>query len=166
MSTRAEISGGAIFLPFASTHASPLSALVIVYGTILMSRCTTSSSKRRPIRRLIANSVLLGLVTAWRLADWPTSTWSSLLNATIDGVVRSPSLFSMTLGVSPSITATQELVVPRSIPITLPMLNYSKKIRYFPKLVVNWGQALVFQALPTVLVPRRRHLPAAAPRQR
>src|SRR5262249_37731390 len=33
-----------------------------------------------------------------------------------------PSAFSMTFGVEPSITATQELVVPRSIPMTLPMV--------------------------------------------
>src|SRR5690606_4903963 len=39
----------------------------------------------------------------------------------IDGVVRAPSLFSITLTLSPSITATQELVVPRSIPIILPI---------------------------------------------
>ena len=49
--------------------ASPLSAPVIVYGTILMSRWTTSSLKRRPISRLTANKVLVGFVTAWRLAD-------------------------------------------------------------------------------------------------
>src|SRR5210317_1729790 len=91
-----------------------------------MSRCTTSSSKRRPIRRLIAYNVFDGFVTAWRLADWPTSTWSSFVKATIDGVVRSPSEFSMTLGLSPSITATHELVVPRSIPITLPIVLRSK----------------------------------------
>jgi hypothetical protein len=61
------------------------------------------------------------LVTAWRLADWPTTTSLSLVNATIDGVVRSPSLFSITRGLPASMTATQELVVPRSIPMTLPM---------------------------------------------
>jgi hypothetical protein len=43
------------------------------------------------------------------------------VNATIDGVVRSPSLFSMTLGLPPSMMATHEFVVPRSMPITLPM---------------------------------------------
>src|SRR5680860_63010 len=37
----------------------------------------------------------------------------------IDGVVRSPSEFSITLTLPPSITATQELVVPKSIPIIL-----------------------------------------------
>src|SRR5882757_9711950 len=33
-----------------------------------------------------------------------------------------PSAFSMTFGVLPSITATHELVVPRSIPMTFPMV--------------------------------------------
>ncbi len=36
---------------------------------------------------------------------------------TIDGVVRAPSSFGMTLGSPPSRTATHELVVPRSMPI-------------------------------------------------
>src|SRR3954449_1842640 len=63
-----------------------------------------------------------GLVTAWRLAGWPTRRSPSSLNATIDGVVRMPSAFSMTFGVLPSITATHELVVPRSIPMTFPMV--------------------------------------------
>jgi hypothetical protein len=48
---------------------------------------------------LIANKVLSGLVTAWRLAGWPTRRSPSLVKATIDGVVRAPSEFSMTLGV-------------------------------------------------------------------
>src|SRR5512146_2226109 len=34
----------------------------------------------------------------------------------MDGVVRTPSLFSTTFGWPPSMTAMQELVVPRSIP--------------------------------------------------
>src|SRR5688572_3928741 len=63
--------------------------------------------------------VLSPLVTAWRLAGWPIRRSPSLVKATIDGVVRAPSAFSMTLGLPPSITATQLLVVPRSIPITL-----------------------------------------------
>src|ERR1051325_5437665 len=37
----------------------------------------------------------------------------------MEGVVRMPSAFSMTFGVFPSITATQEFVVPRSMPIVL-----------------------------------------------
>src|SRR5512141_2667144 len=63
-----------------------------------------------------------GLVTAWRLAGWPTSRSPSSVNATIEGVVRMPSAFSMTFGVLPSMTATHELVVPRSMPMTLPMV--------------------------------------------
>ena len=39
-----------------------------------------------------------------------------------DGVVLDPSGFSMTLAVEPSITATHEFVVPRSIPMTTPDL--------------------------------------------
>ena len=120
MRTRAEISGGDIFFPSASTQASSLpSALTILYGTISMSRCTTSSVIRRPMRRFTANRVLSGLVTAWRFADCPTSTSESAPNATMDGVVRSPSLFSMTRGLLPSMTATQEFVVPRSMPMVL-----------------------------------------------
>ncbi len=42
----------------------------------------------------------------------------------MDGVVRAPSEFSMTLGLPPSMTATQELVVPRSMPMILPMLCF------------------------------------------
>src|SRR5262249_56557399 len=48
------------------------------------------------------------------------------VNATIDGVVRIHSAFSMTLAFLPSITATQELVVPRSMPMTLLMLTSFK----------------------------------------
>src|SRR5512143_1199909 len=43
------------------------------------------------------------------------------VNATIEGVVREPSRLAITRGLPPSITAMQQLVVPRSIPITLPM---------------------------------------------
>src|SRR3984885_3795093 len=59
----------------------------------------------------------------WRLAGWPTRTSPSLVKATIDGVVRPPSAFSITLALFPSITATQELVVPRSMPIAFAMIR-------------------------------------------
>src|SRR6516164_10908164 len=74
------------------------------------------------MRRLTAKMVRSGLVTAWRFAGWPTRRSPSSVKATMDGVVRMPSAFSMTFGVLPSITATQELVVPRSIPMTLAMV--------------------------------------------
>src|SRR6185437_12771428 len=74
------------------------------------------------MRRLTAKNVRSGLVTACRLAGWPTSLSPSSVNATIDGVVRMPSAFSMTLGALPSMTATHEFVVPRSMPMTLPIV--------------------------------------------
>ena len=52
----------------------------------------------------------------------------SAVMATTEGVVLIPSAFSMTLGADPSMMATQELVVPRSIPIMdSPDLKESEK---------------------------------------
>jgi hypothetical protein len=42
-----------------------------------------------------------------------------LEKATTEGVVRAPSELGMTTGSPPSITATHELVVPKSIPMIL-----------------------------------------------
>src|ERR1700730_4323038 len=107
-----------------------------------MSFCTTSSSNLRPINRLTADRVFCGLVTAWRLAVWPTSTSSSLVKATIEGVVRSPSLFSITRGLPPSIIATHDLVVPRSMPITL-LMGRTPAVLFHD--VLAWDQSLGFQ---------------------
>src|SRR4051812_31638338 len=71
------------------------------------------------MKRLMEKTVFWGLVTAWRLATVPTSRSPSLVKPTTEGVVRPPSALGMTTGSPPSITATTELVVPRSIPITL-----------------------------------------------
>src|ERR1700742_2462423 len=57
----------------------------------------------------------------WRFAGCPTKTSPFSANATIEGVVRPPSEFSITFGLFPSITATQEFVVPRSMPIAFAM---------------------------------------------
>src|SRR4051794_5617266 len=73
----------------------------------------------------MAYRVLEGLVTAWRFADWPTSRSPLSEKATMLGVVRAPSAFSMTLTSLPSMMATQELVVPRSMPITLLIVESS-----------------------------------------
>src|SRR5690606_8139768 len=62
-----------------------------------------------------------GLVRAWRLAISPTRI-SPSLKATTEGVVRPPSALTMTFGSPPSITATHEFVVPKSIPIILLMI--------------------------------------------
>src|SRR5436305_9043074 len=58
---------------------------------------------------------------ACRRAIWPTNTSPLSSNATTDGVKRPPSSFGMTLGSLPSMIATTEFVVPRSIPMILPM---------------------------------------------
>ena len=57
---------------------------------------------------------------AWRCVA-PTSRSPSLAKPTTDGVVRAPSSLTMTVGLSPSMTETTELVVPRSMPMILPM---------------------------------------------
>src|SRR5690349_15592999 len=69
----------------------------------------------------MAKTVFSGLVILWRLADWPTSTSPVSVKATIEGVVRAPSAFSITLALLPSMIETHELVVPRSMPIALAM---------------------------------------------
>src|SRR6266852_3667631 len=63
--------------------------------------------------------VFSGLVTDWRLATWPTRRLPSFANATTEGVVRPPSEFVITVGSPPSMTATTEFVVPKSMPIIL-----------------------------------------------
>ena len=80
------------------------------------------SSNLRPMNRLMENTVFFGFVTAWRLAALPTSRSPLFVKATIDGVVRPPSAFGITVGCPPSMTAMHEFVVPRSIPNTFDML--------------------------------------------
>ena len=63
----------------------------------------------------------------WRFAGMPTSFSPSAVNATTLGVVRVPSWFSMTRALAPSITATHELVVPRSIPMMSPALAEAQR---------------------------------------
>ena len=61
--------------------------------------------------------------TACLFAKVPTSLSPSLPKATIEGVVRVPSVLFIICGSPPSITATTEFVVPRSIPITYPIFS-------------------------------------------
>ena len=86
-----------------------------------MSFCVSGSVNFLPISRFVAYNVFLEFVTACRLAGMPTNRSPSAVNATTDGVVLAPSAFSRTLAVFPSMMATQEFVVPRSMPITLPL---------------------------------------------
>jgi hypothetical protein len=70
--------------------------------------------------------VFVGFVMACRLAGSPTLRSPLSRNPTMEGVVLLPSLLGITTGSLPSITATHELVVPRSIPMIFPILflNY------------------------------------------
>src|SRR5919206_3390375 len=70
--------------------------------------------------------VLAALVTAWRLAIWPPSRSPLSVKPTTVGVVRPPSLFGTICTAPPSKTATQQLVVPKSIPTTLPITFLSR----------------------------------------
>src|SRR5918997_5688593 len=88
-----------------------------------------------------------GLVTACLLASCPTRRSPLFLsNATTEGVVLSPSEFVITTGSPPSRTATQLLVVPRSMPMVLatsipPVLfSYLNRIQY--KILVCCVQVL------------------------
>src|SRR5262249_13615982 len=74
---------------------------------------------------------------------------------TTDGVVRAPSAFAITTGLSPSITATHELVVPRSIPTTRGMSGY-------PGLRCVGGMAGLTRAPERPWPWRPRPAPAAA----
>ena len=78
-----------------------------------------------PMWRFTERIVRSTLVTAWRLATSPTKTSPFLAKATIEGVVRAPSAFAITVGSPPSSTLTHELVVPRSIPTALAILFLS-----------------------------------------
>src|SRR3954452_17690115 len=113
------ISGGEYCLPPASTRASPPEPETTLYGTIDSSSRTSASL--RPMKRLMEKTVLVGLVTACRLATVPTRRSPPWVNATTDGVVRPPSAFSMTVGSPPSRTDMHEFVVPRSMPMVLAM---------------------------------------------
>ena len=91
--------------------------------------------------------MLAGLVTAWRLASWPTRRSPVLVKATTDGTVRPPSADAMTVGSPPSMTATTEFVVPRSMPMILPMVRGCSLVRvglgcsgWSVRWVVGWSR--------------------------
>src|SRR5437762_5165721 len=82
------------------------------------------------MKRLMEKMVFSGLVIAWRLATWPTRRSPDLAKATTDGVIRPPSELVMTCGSPASMAATTELVVPRSMPMILPIGSVLLRIRY------------------------------------
>ena len=72
-----------------------------------ISFCVCGSSYVRPIKRFVAKTVLVGFVTACRLAGNPTSLSPFSVKATTEGVVRAPSEFSITLAVCSQQGATR-----------------------------------------------------------
>ena len=112
--TFADISSGRTGVPFHSIIAPPSFHSVTLKGTFFISSFT--SENLRPMKRFAEKIVFAGLVTAWRRAGIPTIV-SPFFDATTDGVVRPPSAFGMTFACPPSMKATHELVVPRSIPM-------------------------------------------------
>src|SRR2546425_11293364 len=64
-------------------------------------------------------TVRSGFRIAWRFAAAPTRRSPLLVKPTTEGVRLLPSAFGITRGSPPSITATTEFVVPRSIPTVL-----------------------------------------------
>ena len=119
------ISGGLNRLSFPSTTTIPseFGSFSTWYGTRSLLCWTSGSSQRRPMKRLMLKIVFSGFVIAWRFATWPTSRSPLFVNATTDGVIREPSALGMTCGSPPSMAATTEFVVPRSIPMILPIVR-------------------------------------------
>jgi hypothetical protein len=90
--------------------------------------------------------VLVGLVIACLFAGSPTLRSPFFKNATIDGVVRLPSSLAITTGSLPSITATQLLVVPRSIPIIFAIIyKFILMIIFNDKVYANGTNVLKWQ---------------------
>ena len=114
------ISGGEYNLSSIFTRAVSLSPFTTSYGTSEIS--VPTSFILLPINLFIEKTVLVGFVTACRLAGCPTNLSPFFANPTIEGVVLPPSEFGITTGSLPSITETHEFVVPKSIPIILPIL--------------------------------------------
>lgn len=90
---------------------------------------------------MLAKIVFSGFVTACLFAGTPTSRYPSSVKATIEGVVLYPSEFSITFVLFPSMIATHEFVVPKSIPIIVEKFLWAPfkalKVFYFFKSVVN-----------------------------
>ena len=92
-----------------------------------------------PINLFTEFIVFWGFVIACLFAGSPTflSPLPSSRKATIDGVVLFPSLLGITTGSLPSITETQEFVVPKSIPIILLIIYNFKFNLIYDKIYAN-----------------------------
>jgi hypothetical protein len=64
------------------------------------------------------------------------------VKATMEGVVLLPSALGITTASLPSITATQELVVPKSIPIILLIVSI-----FYYLLILKWISPILYQGI-------------------
>jgi hypothetical protein len=101
-----------------------------------------ASSLRLPIKRFTAKIVFSGFVMACRRAICPTSRSPLSVKATTEGVVRLPSALAKTLGSPLSMIATQELVVPKSIPITF-AISKAPQERIKKQNINNFGYLII-----------------------
>src|ERR1051326_510001 len=134
------ISGGEYMRSPIWTRAVLFSPFTTWYGTSLISSVT--SLWKRPMKRLMENTVFCEFVTAWRFAACPTNRSPVLVNATTEGVNLDPSELGMTAGAFPSMNAATELVVPKSIPIIFPAIVCSPSSVRMPR-----NRVVLFQRL-------------------
>ena len=85
----AETSGGEYCFPCALIRTSPFGDASTAYD--MRPASDTTSVCLRPMKRFTDPTVFVGLVTACRLATWPTRRVPFFANPTTDGVVRAPS---------------------------------------------------------------------------
>ena len=155
----AEISAALYCLPRNRTWTSPLLASDILYGNRLVASSTWRLLNFRPISRLIEKIVCSGFVMAWRFAICPTRRSPLSVMATTEGVVRLPSELAITTGSPPLMMETQEFVVPKSIPMTLPMEAL------LPEIFISLHQPVVRQGLQEPHESQRPQSPKHPPRR-
>mmetsp|Transcript_15377 Transcript_15377/g.33575 ORF Transcript_15377/g.33575 Transcript_15377/m.33575 type:complete len:212 (+) Transcript_15377:774-1409(+) len=107
----------------ASTMGLSPAPCVTLKGSSLASFCTEGSENFRPMKRFTSNMVFSGLDAAWFLAASPTRRWPSPeFQATYEGVMRLPCSLGQ-ISTRPFFhTATQLYVVPRSMPMQVPLI--------------------------------------------
>ena len=103
------------------------------------------------------STVRAALTACCRLAASPTTRSPSLVKLTTEGVVRPPSELGMISGSPPSSTATQLFVVPKSMPITLPIKTASKT-EFFHRILFFRPRPLIFGALSIIVKNRIREI--------
>src|SRR3972149_9981644 len=156
----ADISAGLSTFPLTSTWASPLGASTILYGSLFPASETSFALNLRPISLLIEKMVFSGLVMPCLFAMAPTSLSPLSVKATTEGVVLLPSALGMTTGSPPVITATHEFVVPRSIPITFPIIYFLlSTFQHTLHKVYNHCVCGVQGAIPPPILPPLSSLP-------